>query len=94
MTFRVELKGEDIDFRALPTGPFAILPDPLRTVAESLPEGSPGLLTCQMIAAELEATAASIPKLRQATIATPTDPAAQVPGTLPVNLTVDFPQEP
>ena len=94
MTFRVELKGEEIDFRALPTGPFAILPDPLRTVARSLPEGSSGLITCQMIANELDATAASIPTLRQATITTPADPAAQVPGTLPVNLTVDFPQEP
>lgn len=94
LTFRVELKGEDIDFRALPTGPFAILPDPLRTVAESLPEGSSGQLTCRMIADQLALTAAAVPQLKKATFATPADPAAQVPGALPVNLAVEFPQEP
>lgn len=94
LSFRVELKGEEIDFRAPPTGPFAILPDPLRTVARSLPEGSSGQITCQMIADQLALTADTIPRLKQATIAVPADPAAQVPGTLPINLTVGLPQEP
>lgn len=94
LTFRVELKGEEIDFRALPTGPFAILPDPLRTVARAMPEGSSGQITCRMIADQLALTVQPVPNLAQAVLAVPADPAQQVPGTLPINLTVDLPQEP
>ena len=51
----VELKGETpgnpLD---MPAGPFALLPDPLRTVATAMLPGSSGLLTCQMIAAAIQ----------------------------------------
>lgn len=50
----VELKGED---RAnpldVPAGPFAALPDPLRTVAASMPPDSSGLAICLRLAAAL-----------------------------------------
>jgi hypothetical protein len=51
VTLSAELKGEDQrDIRDTPTGPFANLPDPLRTICELLPADSSGALVCQMIA--------------------------------------------
>jgi hypothetical protein len=50
VTLSVELKGEDqLDIRDVPTGPFANLPNPLRTVCQLLPSGSSGYLVCTMI---------------------------------------------
>jgi len=55
LTLRVELKGEDQrDVRDVPAGPFAQLPEPLRTVAAGLPEGS-GRQTCVKLNAALSA---------------------------------------
>lgn len=46
----VQLKGETPDDpRSPPTGAFAVLPNPLRTVAEAMPEGSSGRVTCQIL---------------------------------------------
>jgi hypothetical protein len=54
VTLSVELKGEDqLDVRDVPTGPFANLPDPLRTVCKALPSGSSGHLVCEMISSAL-----------------------------------------
>lgn len=54
LTFEVQLKGEERDNPLdPPTGEFATLPDPLRTVCESLPEWSSGAVTCRMLAAAL-----------------------------------------
>ncbi|MGU3539984.1 hypothetical protein [Methylobacterium sp. A54F] len=50
LTLRVELKGEDQrDIRDLPSGPYGLLPEPLRSVANALPEGS-GRTTCDLLA--------------------------------------------
>lgn len=89
LTFRVQLKGEDTAGRKPPTGPFASLPDPLRTVAASMPADSSGLLTCQMIAAELAAALDPPPTPPASGPATPPDP---VPGTLPVEVDADLSQ--
>lgn len=89
LTFRVHLKGEDVDLRNPPTGPFASLPDPLRTVANAMPADSSGLLTCQMIAAELAAALDPPP----APSAPDPQPAPDpVPGTLPVEVVADLSQ--
>ena len=88
LTFRVHLKGEDVDLRKPPTGPFASLPDPLRTVANAMPADSSGLLTCQMIAAEL-AAALDPPPAPAPDPQTAPDP---VPGTLPVEVVADLSQ--
>lgn len=88
LTFRVELKGEEVDLRNPPTGAFTSLPDPLRTVAQAMPADSSGLLTCQMIAAELAAALDPAPAPAPAT-PTPPDP---VPGTLPVEVVADLSQ--
>ena len=59
VTLRVEIKGEDPrDVRDALTGPFAALPDPLRTVAQNLPAGSSALKTCTMLAGALSRDAA------------------------------------
>lgn len=87
LTFRVELKGENIDMRILPTGPFAALPDPLRTVAESLPPDSPAHATCVAIAAALE------PPPDVASTSPPFVPPAPIPGTLPVELDLPIVEE-
>ena len=49
-----ELKGETVlNPLDIPPGPFAALPDPLRTVAAAMPVGSSGLAICQRITALL-----------------------------------------
>lgn len=54
VTLSVELKGEDqLDAREVPAGPFANLPDPLRTICKALPAGSSGYLVCEMISGAL-----------------------------------------
>lgn len=90
LTFRVELKGEQIESYAIPPEPFGVLPDPLRTVAEAMVAGSSGYLTCQKLAEQLANA-----------IIAPTTPALspvvipdQDPGTLPVSTSVDLPQVP
>ncbi|SFM76394.1 hypothetical protein [Methylobacterium pseudosasicola] len=90
LTFRVELKGEDVETYAVPPGPFGALPDPLRTVAQSLTEGSASYLTCLKIAQDLARaiTPATTP---------PSQPVVvpdSAPGTLPTELSIDFPQVP
>lgn len=92
VTYRVEVMGEEIDMRDPPTGDFAVLPDPLRTVARSLPAGSSGQLTCQMIETELARVSAVTSTLSQVVVAPPPDPNAQVPGTLPLDLVIDTSQ--
>jgi hypothetical protein len=50
VTLSVDLKGEDqLDIREVPTGPFANLPNPLRTICQLLPAGMSGAKVCQMI---------------------------------------------
>ena len=49
VTFSASLKGEERHALDLPTGPFARLPDPLRTVCEGMPVGSSAREICQMI---------------------------------------------
>jgi hypothetical protein len=50
VTLSVELKGEDqLDATVVPEGPFANLPDPLRTVCQLMPAGTSGAVVCQMI---------------------------------------------
>jgi predicted nucleic acid-binding protein len=49
VTLTAALKGEERHALDLPTGPFARLPDPLRTVCVAMPEGSSARATCQMI---------------------------------------------
>ena len=89
LTFHVELKGEEIDVRAPPTGPFAILPDPLRSVADAMAEGSSGYLTCRMLAQQMaEVTPLPVPASPPVVVPDP------IPGTLPINLSVDILQEP
>lgn len=57
----VQLRGDDrTNVLNPPTGPFAALPNPLRTVAEALPEGSSGLTICRMLAAALSGDDAAI----------------------------------
>jgi hypothetical protein len=50
-TLSVALKGDD--YVTVPTGPFAALPDPLRTVCAAMPAGSSALATCQLLAAAM-----------------------------------------
>jgi len=49
VTLTANLKGEDRHAADIPTGPFARLPDPLRTVCQAMPADSSALATCQMI---------------------------------------------
>lgn len=75
VTFRVELMGDDrLDASNLPTGPFASLPNPLRTVAESLSPDSAGHGICAMIAAALPPRVPGRPW--QTTLTTAADQAA------------------
>lgn len=55
VSLAAELKGEDRDITVAPAGPFAKLPDPLRTVCAALPAGSSGAVVCQMIVDALPA---------------------------------------
>jgi len=56
VTLLAELKGEDqADATVAPTGEFAALPDPLRTVCEAMTDGSAGQAICRLIAATLPA---------------------------------------
>ncbi len=78
--------GQQSPFDGVPTGPFAALPEPLRTVASSLPAGSDGLATCQALVAKLTAPVAAQPftgaasavyapqRLRADRVPSPTDP--------------------
>ncbi len=54
LTAHVELIGDDepASIWAVPTGPFAGLPNPLRTICAGLPEGSSGHQTCSLIASK------------------------------------------
>ena len=90
LTFRVELKGEQIDSYAIAPGPFGALPDPLRTVAEAMVEGSSGYLTCLKIAQDLDRaiTPVSTPPSTPVVIPDPT------PGITPAVGSIDFPQVP
>ena len=94
LTFRVELKGEAVDMRAPPTGEFALLPDPLRSVAASLAADSSGYATCQLIAEQLALLTAPVATLSQTSVAPPIDPTQQVPGTLPVAISFPISEDP
>lgn len=59
VTLIVELKGYEEDLLDPPTGEFATLPDPLRTVCQAMTVGSSGYLTCVALAAKVPATIAS-----------------------------------
>lgn len=91
LTFRVELKGETPDVLNLPTGPFASLPDPLRTVAESLPVGSPAYLICQTMAAGLIASA---PTMLQLAAINPAGTGTPVPNNSVPSLTIPLAETP
>jgi len=90
LTFRVELKGEQIDSYEIAPGPFGILPDPLRTIAGAMVEGSSGYLTCQLIAERLALTVAPVAIPPSQPVVTPD----QAPGTLPTSFSVDLSQVP
>ena len=90
LTFRVELKGEDVESYVIPAGPFGALPDPLRTVAEAMVEGSTGYRTCLAIAQDL--ARAIVPATTP-----PSQPVVvpdQAPGTLPTEVSVPLSQVP
>ena len=55
VTLSAKLKGDDGPATPFDesTGPFAALPDPLRTIAASMPAGSSGLATCEALVAKL-----------------------------------------
>lgn len=86
VTFLVALKTDEIDANNLPTGPFAGLPEPLRSVCEAAPEGSSAEITCRMIAAELPP-----PILHPVRSATFARPSAELPDTPFDPLSADFP---
>lgn len=88
LTFQVQLKGEAVDARSPPSGDFAKLPDPLRTVAASLTAPS-SIATCRMLVAQRAVIQRGAATLTQTSVAPPLDPTQQVPGTLPV--TISFP---
>lgn len=90
LTFRVELKGEQIDSYAIPPGPFGLLPDPLRTIANAMAEGSSGYLACQLIAERLALTVTPVTTPPSQPVVLPD----QMPGTLPTEVSVDLQQVP
>ena len=53
VSLTAHLKIDQPDATFVPTGPFAALPDPLRTVAEALDPASTGYATCVALAAKL-----------------------------------------
>ena len=94
VTLSVELKGEDPPSALdVPTGPFAALPDPLRTVAAAMPPGSSSLATCQALVDKLVAplqpaiftgtdsgTLYAPQKLSRDTVPNPNDPSVTTFG--------------
>jgi hypothetical protein len=99
VTLSAELKGEDqLDIRDVPTGPFANLPDPLRTVCKALPAGSSGYLVCEMISGALPPAGAELLDGADLTMnAGPSDPAPEPGEGQPhapfVGVNVTIPQE-
>jgi hypothetical protein len=78
VTLSVELKGEDqLDATVVPEGPFANLPDPLRTVCQLMPEGSSGHQVCNMISTALPPVGAEF--FDGADITMRPDPSAPLP---------------
>jgi hypothetical protein len=53
VTLSAEMKVAEVDASNPPDGPYATLPDPLRTVCQGLPSGAHGELICQLLAATL-----------------------------------------
>ncbi|MGU3417655.1 hypothetical protein [Methylobacterium sp. D54C] len=90
MTFRVELQGEEIESYAVPAGPFGALPDPLRTVAEAMAEGSTGYQTCLKLAQDLARAITPAPTPPSQPVVVP-DPE---PGTLPTEVSIPLSQVP
>lgn len=83
LTLRVELKGEDQrDARDLVAGPFAHLPEPLRTVAASLPDGS-GRQTCVKLNAALDPAPTTEPRTPFRGFDLIHAPQSLDPGTVP-----------
>lgn len=84
-TLTVELQGEDRpDLFTVPTGPFASLPDPLRTVAASLDPASSGYATCLTLAARIAAPSVPLPFAGAAAV---TYAAAALDPAIPQNPT-------
>lgn len=90
LTFRVELKSEQIESYAVPTGTFGALPDPLRTVAEGMVEGSSGYRTCLKLAQDLAQAITPAPTPPSQPVVVPD----QAPGTLPTEFSIDLSQVP
>lgn len=80
VTFVVELQNEELDALDTPDGPYAVLPDPLRSICRASREGSSERLVCDLIAARLSSP--TIIPLQSAAI-------APMSGALPVR--ADFP---
>lgn len=54
VTLTTEIKDEgELDARVTPIGPFALLPEPLRSVAEAMPEGYSGRATCELLVSKM-----------------------------------------
>ena len=91
VTYRVELKGEDQrDAREVLDGPYAGLPDPLRTVCAMTRDGTSERQVCDMLAA------ACPPPVNKTLKGTTFDPALGVvplPGALDVAGTYPFPED-
>jgi hypothetical protein len=78
VTLSVELQGEDqLDATVVPTGPFANLPDPLRTICQLLPAGMSGSKVCQMISDALPPVGADF--FEGADMTMRPDPSAPLP---------------
>ncbi|MEE7460683.1 hypothetical protein MFUR16E_04715 [Methylobacterium fujisawaense] len=88
ITYRVEVKTETPDARALPTGTYAALPDPLRTVCAAATDPS-AQQVCRMLAAAV-ALPTLVP-LQTGTFDPAKAPADPPPGAQPPDLTFPFP---
>ncbi len=84
-TLTVELQGDDRpDPFTVPIGPFASLPDPLRSVAAALDPASSGYATCQALAARMGAPSVPLPFAGAAAV---TYAAAALDPAIPPNPT-------
>lgn len=97
ITLTTHLKGDEPDLLDPPTGPFAALPDPLRTVALSLDPASSAYATCAALAAKLtvpsasalsglDVTLHSVAQFDPATPPSATDPTAADPFSQQIDL--------
>ena len=84
----VELIGDDMDAREMPTGPFAVLPGQLRMVCEAMPDPSSQRQVCQLLAGAFPSLAA--PKFLKGASFRPST-ADGAPAEAPISTDFTFP---